>query len=569
MLQFNSPDITNSSQTRIQARLKIGQSGDKYEQEADAAADKVMRMSKSETLQMQPMEEEEELLQPKLRMQPMEVEEEMLQPQIQMQEEEEEAIQMKCNGCERDEMLQTKSNSDSTFASNAFTQKLHTTKGNGKSLSPKMNQSMSNSFGSDFSSVKIHEDNHSVQMNEQLQARAFTHGSDIYFNSGQYNPDSSQGKRLLSHELTHVVQQDSAPLMIQSDLAIEPTTPNARERTLTAAQIQTAIAFNQSRHTDAAEISLMRDILGIAQLPADIDENFVTALASYQSQYGLTQDGKLGHDTADRLAKEIIAEGAFLGPGNLGSLAPEFQIKTNISTLVSADNRTYADYKNIVQAGTMVQRHVALNDQQLLTDLKAKLSWNNWARCIELLGRLAPSGNEMRINSTVRAAMRVAWTDSNPAITRWPTPDPANALAPQCDPIVGSPPTNAHEEGGFIYLNLINGNMTTRRVAAGGQAALPLNNPPNVANSIVVGGFHTHPNVGNCWGAPFFSGADVTWSSTNGVPLLMIGAFPGVADNSFHATGTKRLHLAGNRGVPGAAGGLAPQATRDGRHDDL
>ncbi|MEP7252326.1 MAG: DUF4157 domain-containing protein, partial [Ginsengibacter sp.] len=64
------------------------------------------------------------------------------------------------------------------------------------------------SFSSDFSSVKIHNDSTSVQMNESLNAQAFTHGSDIYFNSGKYNSDSTSGKHLLAHELTHVVQQN-------------------------------------------------------------------------------------------------------------------------------------------------------------------------------------------------------------------------------------------------------------------------------------------------------------------------------------------------------------------------
>lgn len=217
----------------------------------------------------------------------------------------------------------------------------------------------------------------------------------------------------------------------------------------------------------------------------------------------------------------------------------------------------------------MLQGHVALNDQRLLTDLKSKLSWNNWSRCIELLGRRAPSGNKMSLNSTVRAAMRVAWTASNPEVTRWPNPEAGHNLAGQCDPVAGSLPTNAHEEGGFIYQNLITGILSTISVAAGGQASLPLNNPPVVANSIVVGGYHTHPNVGNCWGEPFFSTEDNNWSNTNGVPLLMIGAFPGLADTSFHATGATRKHLAGNQGFPGASGGLTPQATLNGQLDKL
>ena len=48
-------------------------------------------------------------------------------------------------------------------------------------------------------------------MSRQLSALAFTHGSHIYFGNGTYDPDASSGKRLLAHELTHVVQQGQAP----------------------------------------------------------------------------------------------------------------------------------------------------------------------------------------------------------------------------------------------------------------------------------------------------------------------------------------------------------------------
>ncbi len=62
-------------------------------------------------------------------------------------------------------------------------------------------------FGTDFSNVKVHTDSSAVQMNQDIQAQAFTHGQDIYFNSGKYSPDTNEGKSLLAHELTHVVQQ--------------------------------------------------------------------------------------------------------------------------------------------------------------------------------------------------------------------------------------------------------------------------------------------------------------------------------------------------------------------------
>ena len=77
--------------------LKQGKPWNKYEQQADAVANQVMTMSEKDTLQMQPIEEEEELLHPKLRMQPIEEEKELLQPKLRMQpviKEEEERVQL-------------------------------------------------------------------------------------------------------------------------------------------------------------------------------------------------------------------------------------------------------------------------------------------------------------------------------------------------------------------------------------------------------------------------------------------------------------------------------------------
>ena len=66
---------------------------------------------------------------------------------------------------------------------------------------------MEGSFETDFSGVRVHTDQEAAQMNQDLSAQAFTHGSDVYFNEGKFNPESGGGKHLLAHELTHVVQQ--------------------------------------------------------------------------------------------------------------------------------------------------------------------------------------------------------------------------------------------------------------------------------------------------------------------------------------------------------------------------
>ncbi|MCK5229139.1 MAG: DUF4157 domain-containing protein, partial [Desulfobulbaceae bacterium] len=68
---------------------------------------------------------------------------------------------------------------------------------------------MEQSFGRDFSGVRIHDNSKSHEMSSSIDARAFTKDSDIYFAQGQYNPSTTSGKHLLAHELTHTVQQGS------------------------------------------------------------------------------------------------------------------------------------------------------------------------------------------------------------------------------------------------------------------------------------------------------------------------------------------------------------------------
>lgn len=86
--------------------------------------------------------------------------------------------------------------------------------GKGKSLSSQTLKEMNASFGTDFSQVNVHTDRDAVQMNEQLNAQAFTYDNDIYFNIGKYNPVNAEGKQLLAHELTHVMQQGGGEKMV-------------------------------------------------------------------------------------------------------------------------------------------------------------------------------------------------------------------------------------------------------------------------------------------------------------------------------------------------------------------
>ena len=84
--------------------------------------------------------------------------------------------------------------------------------GGGHGLDDSVRKPMEAHFGQDFSAVRIHTDSKASDSAKAVQAHAYTVGSDIVFQSGRYSPGSSDGQRMLAHELTHVVQQRSGPV---------------------------------------------------------------------------------------------------------------------------------------------------------------------------------------------------------------------------------------------------------------------------------------------------------------------------------------------------------------------
>ena len=84
-------------------------------------------------------------------------------------------------------------------------------RGGGAPLEAGVRGNMESAFGSDFSSVRVHTGSQSADLNDRLQAKAFTVGSDIFFRGSMPDPSARGGQELLAHELTHVVQQGGAP----------------------------------------------------------------------------------------------------------------------------------------------------------------------------------------------------------------------------------------------------------------------------------------------------------------------------------------------------------------------
>ena len=88
--------------------------------------------------------------------------------------------------------------------------KIDATRGSGAELDGGVANKLSPSLG-DLSDVRVHTDTTSNDLNHAVSAKAFATGTDVYFAKDQYKPNTSDGDKLIAHELAHVVQQRGAP----------------------------------------------------------------------------------------------------------------------------------------------------------------------------------------------------------------------------------------------------------------------------------------------------------------------------------------------------------------------
>ena len=87
--------------------------------------------------------------------------------------------------------------------------RINSARGGGRPLDPNLAEGMGQTMGREFGGVRVHTSSEANELSQQLHARAFTTGQDIFFREGAYDPGSSDGQKLIAHELTHVVQQGS------------------------------------------------------------------------------------------------------------------------------------------------------------------------------------------------------------------------------------------------------------------------------------------------------------------------------------------------------------------------
>lgn len=152
-------------------QFTLSQPGDAQEREADAVADKVMRMAQpSKPSSGAPPPASASLL-----------------------------------GVQRKEQV-----ADDFLITPSVSSDIRALQGGGTPLPASSRAFFEPRFGADFGDVRIHTDAHAASTARSINARAFTVGRDIAFGAGEFSPESQAGRQLLAHELTHVVQQSGA-----------------------------------------------------------------------------------------------------------------------------------------------------------------------------------------------------------------------------------------------------------------------------------------------------------------------------------------------------------------------
>ncbi|MEW6212601.1 MAG: DUF4157 domain-containing protein [Acidobacteriota bacterium] len=224
-------DCASKDRDAIQTRLAVSQPGDQYEQEADRVAEQVMRMQAPTTLEESATSHFPAISRYAQR-----------QAVARQEETEEEEVS-------ESDLLSLKEVPGASHDLSADLEaRIESLRGGGHEMSSDLRAFFEPRFGRDFSSVRLHTDSSAGETAQRLNARAFTLGRDIAFAPGEYQPETTEGRRLLAHELTHVVQQNDSSvrtlMRVCSCSAIGARDPTAAENTFLTGKFPYLVSGN-------------------------------------------------------------------------------------------------------------------------------------------------------------------------------------------------------------------------------------------------------------------------------------------------------------------------------------
>jgi Domain of unknown function (DUF4157) len=263
----------------------------------------------------------------------------------------------------------------------------------GTPLELKLRQNMEQRFGHDFSRVRVHSGAAAGQSTRAVNAAAYTVGGHIVFGAGQYAPGTTAGRRLLAHELTHVVQQESAtgPQLL-SRFSLSPDDFNAL-----AEELHTAMA-GQSPDVPLIDVALQK---------LERDSNAIKTLrTAYLARYKSDLEKELrGHLTGQELALALELLGiAPSGGAAIATSAPSSQaqidaaarrLKAAMTGTSTAERAIYATLlplnRDAKLASQLKVAYQSLAGHSLESDLQTKLSGSKQAYALYLLNAPPPA----------------------------------------------------------------------------------------------------------------------------------------------------------------------------------
>jgi peptidoglycan hydrolase-like protein with peptidoglycan-binding domain len=251
-------------------------------------------------------------------------------------------------------------------------QRIQGARGGGQALPPRVREEMETAFQRDFRSVRMHTGTEADSLSRAVGARAFTTGDDIFFREGESAPGTAAGRKLLAHELTHVVQQTALRSVRRKLVLDEPGDEYEREAERVAAAVSSGVRvglrgqeevgherlYSLKRFRIASGHSLMRQAGPLT--PAEVAAAIAWTRARYDERSvriiqvitGTGVDGIFGRLTAQAVANWQVAQGQ-PGSGRVEGATLDAMIADRVAT-----NRhehavqLVTDFFNLVTADT-------------------------------------------------------------------------------------------------------------------------------------------------------------------------------------------------------------------------
>jgi hypothetical protein len=288
--------------------------------------------------------------------------------------------------------------------------------GQGEPLPPEIAERFEQQYGFDFGNVRVHSDPAAATLADQVQARAFTHGNDIYFAAGAFDPGAPDGQRLIGHELAHVVQEKGG-VALDTDAGVQrsvlrrdpptatataPTTTTPSTEAPTTAPLTTAPPTTAPPTSASATPVAQSDVERFTALvagaaPADAGEAkqrlielraIVTALSEPQRRTLWSDDALMAKARVYLGGVEFMGLVAALGMAHQGSVA--HKSGTEVDTVIRTCLGT-GPLKPFIEAavgkGRQAEGFVAILDNA------------NWARVYESEFPSEPVGSEEELET--------------------------------------------------------------------------------------------------------------------------------------------------------------------------